>query len=113
MQSECQLEFNVAGDKLKACINTTSVTFEDAKLPKFVLYRSRHSFTSRLRAASLRPLRCPNDGHFSPSILQTYAKAIDEYRRDAVRKLEKMRAGHAPWRNDSPTSINGVKFGEE
>ena len=26
-------------------------------------------------------------GHSSPSILQTYAKAIDEYRRDAVRIL--------------------------
>ena len=31
-------------------------------------------------------------GHSSPSILQIYSKAIDEYRRDAVRKLERMRA---------------------
>ena len=27
-------------------------------------------------------------GHSSPSILQTYAKAIDEYRRSAISKLE-------------------------
>jgi hypothetical protein len=33
-------------------------------------------------------------GHSSPSILQTYSKAIDEYRRDAVRKLEQMRQAH-------------------
>jgi hypothetical protein len=33
-------------------------------------------------------------GHSSTSILQKYSKAIDEYRRDAIRKLELMRAGH-------------------
>ena len=33
-------------------------------------------------------------GHSSPSILQTYSKAIDEYRRDAIRKLEQMRAAY-------------------
>ncbi len=27
-------------------------------------------------------------GHSSPSILQTYAKAIDEFRRPAISKLE-------------------------
>jgi hypothetical protein len=38
--------------------------------------------------------------------LQTYAKAIDEYRRDAVRKLEGMPAAHMTWRSPSSTSIN-------
>ena len=33
-------------------------------------------------------------GHSTPSILQKYSKAIDEYRRDAVRKLEQMRTAH-------------------
>jgi hypothetical protein len=33
-------------------------------------------------------------GHSTPSILQKYSKAIDGYRRDAVRKLENMRADH-------------------
>lgn len=107
MQSACQLEFDVAGDKLKACINTTCLAFEDAKLPKFVLYRFRHSFAIRLRAAGVSDLFVTQMiGHSSPSILQTYAKASDKYRRDAVRKLEEMQAAHAPWRNDSPASIN-------
>ena len=30
-------------------------------------------------------------GHSSPNILQTYAKAIDEYRRSAISKLESFR----------------------
>jgi hypothetical protein len=30
-------------------------------------------------------------GHSSPSILQTYAKAIDEYRRSAISKLQALR----------------------
>lgn len=34
-------------------------------------------------------------GHSNPGILQKYSKAIDEYRRDAVRKLENMRAESA------------------
>jgi hypothetical protein len=33
-------------------------------------------------------------GHSTPSILQKYSKAIDEYRWDAVRKLEHLRAAH-------------------
>jgi hypothetical protein len=45
-------------------------------------------------------------GHSSPGILQRYAKAIDEYRRDAVRKLEEMRAEHAPSRHAPPIFIN-------
>jgi hypothetical protein len=45
-------------------------------------------------------------GHSSPGILQRYSKAIDEYRRDAVRKLEEMRAEHVPWRHAPPISIN-------
>jgi hypothetical protein len=30
-------------------------------------------------------------GHSSPNILHTYAKAIDEYRRSAISKLEALR----------------------
>jgi len=33
-------------------------------------------------------------GHSTPGILQKYSKAIDEYRRDAIRKLEQMLAAH-------------------
>ena len=68
-------------------------TLRDARLPRFVLYNLRHAFASRLSAAGVSDLFVAQMiGHSSPSILQTYAKAIDEYRRDAVRKLEEMRA---------------------
>jgi hypothetical protein len=33
-------------------------------------------------------------GHSSTNILHTYAKAIDEYRRSAISKLEALRAAH-------------------
>jgi len=40
---------------------------------------------------------CPAQmiGHSTPGILQKYSRAVDEYRRDAVRKLENMRKGQA------------------
>jgi integrase len=83
-------------------------TLTNAKLPRFVLYNLRHTFASRLSAAGVSDLFVAQMiGHSSPSILQTYAKAIDEYRRDAVRKLEEMRAAHGNWpQPPTPTSIN-------
>lgn len=72
-------------------------TLRNARLPRFVLYNLRHTYASRLSAAGVSDLFVAQMiGHASPTILQTYAKAIDEYRRDAVRKLEEMRAAHTP-----------------
>jgi integrase len=80
---------------------------KDAGLDYFWIYNLRHTFASRLSAAGVSDLFVAQMiGHSSPSILQTYAKAIDEYRRDAVRRLEEMRAEHVPWRHASPISIN-------
>jgi integrase len=60
-----------------------------AGLEYFWLYDLRHTFASRLTAAGVSPLFVAQImGHSSPSILQTYAKAIDEYRRSAISKLE-------------------------
>ncbi|HEY6769569.1 MAG TPA: site-specific integrase [Candidatus Sulfotelmatobacter sp.] len=82
-------------------------TLEEAKLPRFVLYNLRHTFASRLSAAGVSDLFVAQMiGHSSPGILQIYSKAIDEYRRDAIRKLEEMRTTHAPWRPFSSASIN-------
>lgn len=82
-------------------------TLSDARLPRFVLYHLRHSYASRLSAAGVSDLFVAQMiGHSSPSILQTYAKAIDEYRRDAVRKLEEMRAAHSLRPTHFPVSIN-------
>jgi integrase len=62
---------------------------KSAGIAYFWLYNLRHTFASRLSAAGVTDLFVAQMiGHSSPSIVQTYAKAIDEYRRDAIRKLE-------------------------
>ncbi|HET6177754.1 MAG TPA: site-specific integrase [Candidatus Sulfotelmatobacter sp.] len=82
-------------------------TLEDAKIQRFVLYNLRHTFASRLSAAGVSDLFVAQMiGHSTPSILQIYAKAIDEHRRDAVRKLEEMRAAHPSRRSSPSTSVN-------
>ena len=66
---------------------------EDAGLPYFWLYNLRHSYASRLSAAGVPDLFVAQlIGHSGPSILQKYSRAMDEYRRDAVRRLENRRA---------------------
>lgn len=68
----------------------------DAGLEYFWAYNLRHSHASRLSAAGVSDLFVAQMiGHSSVSILLKYSKAIDEYRRDAIRKLENMRAEHA------------------
>ena len=70
-------------------------TLSDARLGFLVIYNLRHSYASRLSAAGVPDLFVAQMiGHSTPSILQKYSKAIDEYRRDAIRKLENFRATH-------------------
>ena len=77
-------------------------TLESARIPHFWLYNLRHSYASRLSAAGVSDLFVAQMiGHNSPGILQKYSKAIDEYRREAVRKLERMRAEHTLGRQES------------
>jgi integrase len=65
---------------------------KSAGIPYFWLYNLRHTFASRLSAAGVSDLFVAQMiGHSSSSIVQTYAKAIDEHRRDAIRKLESLR----------------------
>jgi integrase len=60
-----------------------------AGLPTFWIYDLRHTFASRLTEAGVSPIFAAQImGHSSPNILQTYAKAIDEYKRSAISKLE-------------------------
>ena len=66
-----------------------------AEVDYFWIYNLRHTFASRLSAAGVSDLFVAQMmGHQTPSILQTYSKLIDEYRRDAIRKLEELRRGH-------------------
>jgi integrase len=63
-----------------------------AGLEYFWLYDLRHTFASRLTAAGVSPLFVAQImGHSGTNILQTYAKAIDEFRRSAISKLESFR----------------------
>jgi integrase len=79
---------------------------KEAGLEYFWIYNLRHTFASRLSAAGVSDLFVAQMiGHSTPSILQKYAKAVDEYRRDAVRKLEQMRVAYAEQRTIS-TAIN-------
>ena len=64
-----------------------------AGLPRFWVYDLRHTFASRLTQAGVSPVFVAQImGHSrSSNILDTYAKAIDEYRRSAIQKLEALR----------------------
>jgi integrase len=80
---------------------------KEAGLDYFWIYNLRHTFASRLSAAGVSDLFVAQMiGHNSPGILQKYSKAIDEYRRDAVRKLEEMRAVHVPSRHTPSSFVN-------
>jgi integrase len=78
---------------LRVVRKTWATTLKLAGIPYFPIYNLRATFASRLSAAG-----APDNfvaqmlGHSaSSSILQTYAKAVDEYRRDAIRRLEAFR----------------------
>jgi integrase len=82
-----------------------------ANVNHFWIYNLRHTFASRLSAAGLPDLFVAQMmGHSTPSILQTYAKLIDEYRRNAIRKLEDLRkeheGSHLPPVTVRPASVN-------
>lgn len=63
-----------------------------AGISYFPIYNLRHTFASRLNAAGASPITVAQMlGHSSSSILGTYAKAIDDYRRAAIVKLEEYR----------------------
>lgn len=65
---------------------------KDAKIEYFPIYNLRHTFASRMQEAGTSLVTLAQMmGHSSTGIIQTYAKALDEYRRDAVKKLEQYR----------------------
>lgn len=73
----------------------------------FWLYDLRHTFASRLTEAGVSPIFVAQImGHASPNILQTYAKANDEFRRAAICSLEAHREAQCEkLRNQHPQMI--------
>jgi integrase len=67
-----------------------------AGLRKFWIYDLRSVFASRITQAGVSHIFAAQImGHSSPGILRTYAKAIDEYKRSAITKLEALREAHS------------------
>jgi integrase len=60
-----------------------------SKVNYFPIYNLRATFASRLSASGAPDVFIAQMmGHTTPSILHTYAKAPDEYRREVIHKLE-------------------------
>jgi integrase len=67
-----------------------------AKIEYFPIGNLRHTFASRLQEAGASPVTLAQIlGHSSTGIIQTYAKVLDEFRRDAIKKLEEYRQSKA------------------
>jgi integrase len=105
--------FKIPSQPMKDVRQGWAKALKDAGLPPDLwLYNLRHSFASRLSAAGVSDLFVAQMiGHSSPTILQKYSKAIDEFRRDAVRKLEDFRTSCSQSKQRDlseaqPTSIN-------
>lgn len=105
--TELRSERNRLDRAISAIGHAWAKTLSNAGLKFFVIYNLRHSCASRLSAAGVSDLFVAQMiGHSTPSILQKYSKAIDEYKRDAVRKLEHMRSEYVVQQASTSTSVN-------
>ena len=96
------------GNHILCVRKTWSTALRMASLPHFPIYYLRATFASRLSAVGVPDTFVAQMlGHSTTSILPSYAKAIDEYRRDVVRKLDELRktavATTSPGPPTSPT----------
>lgn len=77
---------------LKDIRRSWAKALKDAKLKPFWMYNLRHTFATRLSAAGVPDVFVAQlMGHSTPSILRTYARVIDEYGRDAINKVGRIR----------------------
>lgn len=78
---------------LKSVRKTWTRALKLAGLPYFPIYNLRATFASRLSAAGAADnVVAGMLGHSSPSIVGTYAKVVDEFRRRAIQGMEKLRS---------------------
>jgi len=81
---------------------------KDAGLQYFWLYDLRGTLASRLTQAGVSPLFVAQlIGHSGTTILTTYVRAVDEYRRDAIHKLENLREHHLSGQERAPKLQTG------
>ena len=76
---------------LKGVRKTWARALKEAQIGFFPIYNLRATFASRLSAAGVPDVFVSQMMGHAGGLLQTYAKAITEYRRDAIRKLEAYR----------------------
>lgn len=76
---------------LKSVRKTWKRALTNAQITYFWTYDLRATFASRMAAAGVPDVFISQMMGHAGGLLQTYAKAITEYRRDAIRKLEALR----------------------
>jgi integrase len=82
---------------------------KDANVEKRRLYDCRSTFCSRMYAAGIQPVLIELlMGHAGSGLVHTYAKADDDFKRDAAAKLEAFNASKTPAENTSTTSTSWV-----
>jgi integrase len=80
------------GNHILCVRKTWSTTLRLASIPHFPIYYLRATFASRLSAVGVPDIFVAQMlGHSTTCVLPSYAKAIDEYQRDAIRKLDELR----------------------
>lgn len=84
-------------------------TLRDANVAKRRLYDCRSTFCSRMYAGGIAPMLIELlMGHAGNGLIHTYAKADDDFKRDAAAKLEAFIASKSPAENTSATSSSWV-----
>lgn len=88
---------------------TWARALKDANVPKRRLYDCRASYCSRAYAAGIQPVLIELlMGHAGSGLVHAYAKADDDFKRDAAAKLEAFVASKTPSENTSTTSTTWV-----
>jgi integrase len=88
---------------------TWARALKDANVAKRRLYDCRSTFCSRLYAAGIQPVLIELlMGHAGSGLIHTYAKADDDFKRDAAAKLEAFITSKTPAKEASATSNTWV-----
>jgi len=88
---------------------TWARALKDAKVEKRRLYDCRSTFCSRMYAAGIQPVLIELlMGHAGSGLIHAYAKADDDFKRDAAVKLEAFITSKSPTENNSTTSTSWV-----